>query len=129
MSFKWLDSRTAMPGPYLTLVRNEDDFKKAMKHCKVTQHGPWIQNHWADATVHHLEHPDGNRCAVVALRESGRSPIEVAGILVHEAVHISQDYFSHMGESTPATEQQAYAIQAIAQELMAEYARQVKELK
>lgn len=127
MSFKWLDRRTAKPGPYLTLVLSEADYIKAMKHCKVKQYGPWIQNPWSDATVHLLEHPDGNRCAIVSVKVTSQKAIEVAGILVHEAVHIAQDYFEHMGETATGKEQQAYAIQGIAQELMAEYARQIGE--
>jgi hypothetical protein len=57
----------------------------------------------------------------------GRNPIEVAGLLVHEAVHVWQEYCHGIGEATPASEQEAYGIQAISQELMAEFDRQMKE--
>ena len=53
----------------------------------------------------------------------GRNPIEVAGLLVHEAVHVWQGYCIDIGEREPGKEQEAYGIQAIAQELMAEFAR------
>lgn len=130
MTFKWLDRRTAAPGPYLTLVLNEADFIKAMKHCKVKSPGDWIKTPHAGATAHKLDHPDGNRCVIVALREEADArPLEVAGLLVHEAVHVVQDYFAHIGEANPGEEQQAYAIQGVAQELMTEYARQIKEKK
>lgn len=130
MTFKWLDRRTASPGPYLTLVLNEADYLKAMKQCKVKVINDWIKTSWADATAHMLDHPDGGQCVIVALREKEKSdPIEIAGLLVHEAVHIAQRYFASIGEHAPAEEQQAYAIQAFSQELMAEYARQVKERK
>ena len=53
----------------------------------------------------------------------GRNGVEVAGMLVHEAVHIWQEWCDHYGETNPGREQEAYAIQAISQELMAEFAR------
>ncbi len=63
---------------------------------------------------------------MVCLRETeGRKPVEVAGLLVHEAVHVWQAYADHIGEAQPGREQEAYAIQCIAQELMAEFARRV----
>jgi hypothetical protein len=51
--------------------------------------------------------------------------VEIAGILVHEAVHIWQEYCDFYGEDKPGREQEAYAIQFIAHELMTEFARKV----
>jgi hypothetical protein len=48
----------------------------------------------------------------------------VAGLLVHEAVHVFQRYCEHIGERRPGAEQEAYGIQAIAQELMQSFAEQ-----
>jgi hypothetical protein len=65
-------------------------------------------------------------CCIVGLGSvEGRSPIEIAGLLVHEAVHVWQVYADRIGEKNPGIEQEAYAIQCIAQELMAEYARRL----
>lgn len=130
MTFRWLNRRMAQPGPYLTLVTNEADFRKAMRHCKAASADSWLKTDHADATAHQLNHPDGQRCTIVAIRVKPKhTAIEIAALLVHEAVHVVQDYFAHMGEHQPATEQQAYAIQAVAQELMTEYARQLEEIK
>lgn len=82
----------------------------------------------ADATCHWMKNADGNLACIVCLGDfSGRSGIEIAGLLVHESVHIWQRYVDHIGESNPGDEQEAYAIQAIAQELMADFARQIGE--
>lgn len=130
MSFKWRDRRMAQPGPYLTLVTNEADYLKALKQCKAKPIHDWIKTPQADATAHHLNHPDGNRCTIVAINiTKEQTGVEIAGLLVHEAVHVVQDYFAYHGEHTPGIEQQAYAIQAVSQELMDEYARQLRERK
>ena len=51
--------------------------------------------------------------------------MEVAGLLIHEAVHVWQGYARDLGEDNPGDEQEAYAIQSIAQELLAEFARRM----
>lgn len=125
MGFKWLDRRVACPGPYLALVLNQKDFDAAMRHCKLPAGQPMLSSKRADATSHHLYNPRGEIVTIVALGDtSDRTPIEVAGLLVHEAVHAWQEYCDNIGERQPGREQEAYAIQAIAQELMAEYVRQ-----
>lgn len=126
-SYKWLDRRIAAPGPYLTLCLSEKEFKSALKALRISENPPWILNDHADATVHHLFSVKGDQACVVCLRDThGRNPIEVAGLLVHEAVHIWQEYCDYYGERNPGREQEAYAIQAISQELMAEYARRIQ---
>lgn len=81
----------------------------------------------ADATAHYFEAPEGRGLTVIVCLQdaAGRNPIEVAGLLVHEAVHAWQRYAEWIGEEEPGNEQEAYAVQAIAQELMAEFARRV----
>lgn len=72
----------------------------------------------------HTFERDGEAVCIVCLSGTeGRSGVEIAGMLIHEAVHIWQQYCEDIGERHPGDEQEAYAIQAIAQELLAEYAR------
>lgn len=126
MKPRWLDRRIAAPGPYLTLCLSEEEYDAALAHLKCKHYGPWISTPQASATTHHLNNPDGNLCCIVCLEDpSGRTPIEIAGLLVHEAVHIWQEYCLFYGEKSPGMEQEAYAVQSIAQELMAEYARRI----
>lgn len=109
----------------MCLCLSEREFKQAMKQCKVETTDPWIKSPHADATAHHLRAPHG-LCAIICLTNYERhTPVEIAGLLVHEAVHAWQEWCDYYGESFPAREQEAYAIQAISQELMAEYARRM----
>lgn len=124
--FLWLDRRIALPGPYLTLVLSEDEFKAAVKHLGVPNPGGWIKNAHSSARASYFRRPGKPVAVVVAMRDwQGRNPVEVAGLLVHEAVHIWQQYAEDMGEHAPGAEQEAYAVQSIAQELMAEFARRL----
>ncbi|MGG2098135.1 hypothetical protein ABFY41_11245 [Acinetobacter haemolyticus] len=52
---------------------------------------------------------------------SDKEPIEVYGLLLHEAVHIWQRVRQLMGEANPSVEFEAYSIQAIAQDLFEMY--------
>ena len=125
MKPKWLSRRVAAPGPYLMLVLSQEEFDAALRHCKVRDGRPFV-NVGAHATTHILVNGHGDSVCVVGLSGArGRDPIEVAGLLVHEAVHVWQCYCSAIGEGRPGDEQEAYAVQAIAQELMAEYARRL----
>ena len=128
MKTRWLDRRIARPGPYLALCLSAEEFRAAIAHLKVTEFPAWI-NRGADATVHFFENPDGKTVAVVCLADSRkrREPVEVAGMLVHEAVHVWQAYCREIGERNPGDEQEAYAVQSIAQELMAEFARRMRQ--
>ena len=126
MKINWLDRRVACPGPYLALVLSQAEFDQAMRHCKQPLGRSYLSTKRADATTHLLANDHGETVAVVALGDiSNRSGVEIAGLLVHEAVHVWQEYCDSIGETQPGREQEAYAVQAIAQELMAEYARRV----
>lgn len=122
----WLDRRISRPGPYLALCLKEADFREAMSRLKAPEIPKWI-NAGADATMHTFTHESRGLCCIVCLGEHGsRSAVEVAGMLIHEAVHVWQQWCSDVGEHAPGSEQEAYAVQAIAQELLAEYARHIK---
>jgi hypothetical protein len=126
LAVKWLD-RSFINGPYLALVLSEKDYHRAMSAFKMPLHqrDAWIKNDHADATAHILEHPDRGMAVVVALRvREGIEGVQIAGLLVHEAVHAFQHFCERIGENRPSQEFEAYSIQAIAQRLMASYAEQ-----
>ena len=125
MKTRWLDRRIAAPGPFLALCLSEAEFKAAAKHLKAGQELAWMKNEHSHATAHTFDGRHGLTVVVCLQDWQGRNPVEVAGLLVHEAVHAWQSYADHIGERSPGIEQEAYAIQSIAQELMAEFARRV----
>jgi hypothetical protein len=127
---KWLDRRIAVPGPYLTLCLTEQEFKKALGHCGIKEPVAFVRSPSSHATTHICTNAKSELVCIVTLRDyKGRDPIEVAGLLLHEAVHVWQEYCKSIGETHPATEQEAYGIQAISQELMAEFVRLTKGKK
>lgn len=115
----WRDRRIAAPGPHLCLCLNEATFHAALAHCGVKDRPGFMHNNHSHATTHYLEDKDGQAVCIVTLGPwTSRSPVEVAGLLVHEAVHVWQQYCGRIGEHRPGVEQEAYGIQSIAQELM-----------
>lgn len=107
----------------MVLCLSEAEFKAALAKLKPPMVPAWISP-GADATTHFFDNHERKTCAVVCLGGTeGRDPIEVAGLLVHEAVHVWQQHCEDIGERRPGDEQEAYAVQSIAQELLAEFAR------
>jgi hypothetical protein len=122
----WLSRHISAPGPFLCLCLSEQEYLAALQHLDKKPTADWVSTPQADATAHTIM--DGDTFAViVCLRGYKTRPaIEIAGVLVHEAVHAWQKWCAYYGEESPADEQEAYAIQSIAQELMGEFARRLQ---
>lgn len=124
MKTRWLDRRIAAPGPYLALCLTEREFRAALAHLGAPEVPQWCRS---DAVTHIFDRKGGGLCCIVCIKGwEGRTPIEVAGLLVHEAVHVWQQYAENIGERFEGAEQEAYAVQSISQELMAEFARRMR---
>jgi hypothetical protein len=109
------------PGPFVALVTSEDMLADELRRLKFRENIPFLRSEAADATTHFLVNR-GNTTALVCLGNTeGRTKAEVIGLLAHEAVHIMQDYFESIGESTPSKEVQAYAVQHYTQLLFHEW--------
>ena len=122
----WLDRRIAAPGPCLALCLSEAQYMAACKHLNCATPPGWMKTDWSDATAHYFDCARGLTVVVCMRGWEGRNPVEVAGLLIHEAVHVWQEYAARIGEDSPGREQEAYAIQAIAQELMQSFVDQTK---
>lgn len=124
---RWLERTYGQPGAYLTLCLTQADFDGVMRHLKVPEPWPRFVASGANASTHYFADKEGGAATVVCLgSHEGRSAIVVASLLVHEAVHVWQDYLEGIGEKHPGWEMEAYGIQAISQVLMTEYVRRMK---
>ena len=98
-----------------------------LKHIKVSTEHPWV-NDGSNATMHTYMSSNGSvTCAVCLTNVKELDSVEIAGVLVHEAVHIWQRWCKHFGEESPGDEQEAYAIQYLSSTLMGEFARRLKQ--
>ncbi|MFA5567482.1 MAG: hypothetical protein WC972_02440 [Trueperaceae bacterium] len=123
----WLDRAVMRLPLYYCLCVTEVEFCAEMKKLGIPppQWPEWV-NPGADATTHHVDHKDGGHvmaCAIVCVRGAGdHTGVQMAAMLVHEAVHIWRRACELWGEWNPSREFEAYSIQAISQELMQSYA-------
>lgn len=121
---KWL-SRELITGPRLMLALSERDYMRGHKEIAGAHAAAkaWIVG--GDATTHMYAHATYGLSCIVCLRDPGDiDSIQIASLLVHEAVHVFQFWCKEMGEHAPSDEFQAYAIQAISRQLMESYAHQ-----
>ncbi len=125
MKNRWLD-RTLVEGMFVTLCLSQEEFTKELKRLGVREHVDFLSTSHANATCHFLNSSSNKKCAIVCLGDTSKvTPIQVAAMLVHEAVHIFDDFCECIGERSPSSEFKAYSIQSISQGLMLEYARRI----
>ena len=118
----WLN-KTLIEGDYLGVCTNEADYYRTLRYLKVpmSDWGSWLSS-GALATTHFLDSAKGNRATVVCIPVNPETDgIDVATLLVHEAVHVVQEYFRWIGEDNPGNEIEAYAIQNVSASLMRAY--------
>ena len=88
---KWLSRNVGYPGPFMVLCLTEKQFLKAMKHCGIKRPPNWT-NPRSTATTHILNNEEGDSVCIVCLDKKDFKNIEIIGLLIHEAVHIWQEY-------------------------------------
>ena len=124
----WLRRDIHPLGPYLCLCLSEAEYLAAIKRLKIKTNDEWISGPIAEATTHLCHAGNGDSAAIVCFNiDEGRDSIQAAGLLVHEAVHIWQQWKKDFGEKFPGDEQEAYAVQILSTTLMREYARRLNE--
>ncbi len=131
MKPEWLNRELHVLSSYYALCTSEKMFHKELRRLGVKKHQrpDFLSTRSANATAHFFD-IDGKVCCIVCLGDiSKRDVVEVYGVLIHEAVHIWQQHAEDIGEKNPASEEEAYAVQRIAQSLIAEYMRQTKRSK
>ena len=118
----WLN-RCLIEGDFLIVCTTEVDYYKTLKYLKVpiTEWDRWLIQD-ALATTHYFNTPKGSRVSIVCIPVTPETDgVDVATLLVHEAVHVVQEYFRFIGEDNPGSEIEAYAIQNVSASLMRAY--------
>lgn len=126
----WLDRSLMLSAYYYCLRVSEHDFHEELTRLEVPpQSWPKFVSDHSDATVHYFESSDGKLIAIVCLDlqcTKTKSGIQIASLLVHEAVHIWQQHARLIGSRNDRSdEEEAHAIQFIAQNLMESFSQQV----
>ena len=111
-------------GAKYSICLGKKQFAKAMDKMNrpAEDRMPFVSN-GKDATSHFLETTDGLYCVVCIGDVSGRSSVEIIGLICHECVHVWQAIREWMGERAPGEEIEAYSIQSIFVNLMSEWNR------
>lgn len=119
---KWLNP-TLLTCDHIGICFNERDFHRELRRMQVppSQWSSWVTE-GALATTHHLTSKAGSRASIVCIPvKPEMEGVDVAGILMHEAMHVLQEYLEYIGEQAVGRETQAYAVQAISVRLMQAY--------
>lgn len=122
MMTTWLN-RTIIEGDFLKVCTTEADYYRTLRYLKVPV-AEWDRWLIIDslATTHYFDTPKGNRVTIVCIPVTPDTDgIDVATLLVHEAVHVVQEYFRYICEENPGNEIEAYAIQNVSASLMRAY--------
>ena len=125
----WL-ARGLFQGGFLAFVTSQEEFEQALKDIEVTDYQDlYVPNGWP-ACTHSFDKVNGSVACIVGLNmelAAQQDPIDVAALLVHEAVHVwqtNEDAAGKMG--CFGSEGEAYAIQNISTRLMTAYADKLK---
>ena len=121
----WCDRNLSICSLYFGLCITEAAFHTELRHLNLPREDwpKFLSTKRANATTNFFEKGDGSHCAIVCMHPPGGTVdgIQIAALLVHEAVHIWQRHCNAIGEDNPSIEYEAYGIQAISQELMNKY--------
>lgn len=125
----WLN-RNLLTGGYLAFVTSQKEFEQALKDIECTDcNESFLPKGWP-ACTHHFDNVNGSVANIVAFSMEAAAkedPIDVAALLVHEAVHVWQNIEKGAGKlGCFGEEGEAYAIQNISTRLMTAYAEKLK---
>lgn len=132
LKIKWLDRRMNRL-PYFTLAGTDKLYREACAHIGVAYPTAWLPGHQYGAVTHFCKNQEGDTVLIVGMdilhhATSTMDQVTILSMLVHEASHIVDEFFEGIGEHKPASEQRAYAMQYVTEELFAEYRRQKEAL-
>jgi hypothetical protein len=127
MQVSWLN-RTLIASQFLALCVTEKEYHAILNDFGIDKNNRrmWVSD-GANATTHFFD-ANGSTdaaCIVCIKNYENATPIEICGMLIHEAVHVWQDYCRRIGEDCPSSEFEAYSIQMISQRLIESFKKKV----
>ncbi len=131
MKVEWCDRALTVCAYYYCLCTSVDMFRKELERLEIPPQ-EWGQfTKGGDfARTHYWTSHNGKPIAIVCINgeESKKyTGIQICALLCHEAVHIWQAHADFIGAGNDhGSEEEAYAIQNIAQSLMESFALQMK---
>lgn len=125
----WLDRTLTCCSYYYCLCLSAEQYYAELRDLKVPE-TTWLPFMNKDANAGIKRYDEEKPLIFVCLDgelAKTKTPCQVAALLVHEAVHIWQRHASHIGSfNDHGDEEEAYAIQNIAQALFESYVEQTK---
>ena len=126
----WCSTELILSPVKYSLCTTEKLFHKELRRlgCPRNTWPKFTSNDWSGAAAHSFVSDSGKISVIVCIRpRSEHTGIQIASLLVHEAVHIWQEIRAVIGEKEPSSEFEAYSIQMISQNLMEQYANQCQQ--
>lgn len=120
---KWL-RRDIITGPCVKLILSEREFKREMRRLGYPD-AEFLGN--GHARTHSFTHK-GEPVSIVCLGMNATKSYTmtaIAGVLVHEAMHVWRAFCKFIGEDEPSDEFEAYSVQHIAQQLIHSFREQI----
>jgi hypothetical protein len=98
-------------GMFVGYTSSQAAFNRALKRLKIKEQ-PMMVSATAGGTTHFFNNPNGELCALIALKEPNKvKPVTLAGIVVHEVAHVVRHLWRHIDEREPGDEAEAYLFQ------------------
>ena len=128
MKTKWFSQSLLRGRVKYALCTNQAEFDELLKKLKQQPEACLPNNE--QALTHSFEKPGRAKIpyVVVCLDITRKQAVEkYYATLIHEGVHVWQEFCEFIGEEKPSAEFEAYSIERIAYNLIMEYQRRVKK--
>jgi len=128
MKSKWHNQSLLRNSVKYALATNQAEFDELLKYLK-QQPEACLPNK-EQALTHSFERPGKHKTpfVVVCLDITRKQPDEkYIATLIHESVHVWQEFCEYIGEEKPSAEFEAYSIEQIAYNLLMDYRRRIQD--
>lgn len=100
---------------YVGFTTKPKAFAKEMARLGITDPPKFVANDHSHATLHTFTAGGPITMIITAHKDDEQSPEAWAGLIAHEATHVAQLLWEHLGEDQPGREAEAYIVQMVTQ--------------